>query len=105
MRSWWLGSWDGAESAWLYLHGQIEINDYVQRAAHGCSGRLLGPPHEEGAAGTDSTELVLFGLFFEPLFETSVLRYLLLHLLELESCRLLGCSSLTEEDSYLGLVL
>ena len=49
--------------------------------------------------------LVLFGLFFRPLFEVCVLlRYLLLQLLELESCRLLG-SSLTEEGSYLGLVL
>ena len=61
-----------------------------------------------GAARKDTTELVVvvpFGLFLRPLFGLCVLlRYLLLQLLELESCRLLG-SSLTEEGSYLGLVL
>ena len=81
-------------------------NQYFTEDSQGCSGRLLGSSlTEEGTTRTDTTELVLFGLFFGPLFEVCVqLRYLLLHLLELESCRLLG-SSLTEEGSYLGLVL
>ena len=47
-RSW--AAVHGAESAWLYLHGQIEINEYVQRTAQGCSGWLLGSSlTEEGS--------------------------------------------------------
>ena len=94
----------------MSLRAYIAWADRNQRVCtEGCSGLLrqaLGPSlTEEGAADTDTTGLVLFGLFFRALLEVCVLlRYLLLHLLELESCRLLG-SSLTEEGSYLGLAL